>query len=86
METPMQNTVKLPLYLSWRQLKDVVGWPYARAHTWRMMFEPQYAHDPFPLRGKLGTHRNAHPVWYTPAVLDYFKRHGLPVPENIEFS
>jgi len=25
-------------------------------------------------------------MWYTPAVLDYFKRHGLPVPENVEFS
>jgi hypothetical protein len=50
------------------------------------MFETEYAHDPFPMRGKLGTDRNAHPIWYTPAVLDYFKRHGLPVPENIEFS
>jgi len=23
---------------------------------------------------------------YTPAVLDYFKRHGLPIPENVVFS
>jgi hypothetical protein len=46
----------------------------------------QYAHDPFPRRGKIGTHRNAHPIWYTPTVLDYFRRHGLPVPEAVEFS
>jgi hypothetical protein len=50
------------------------------------MFDPQYAHDPFPVSGKLVPHRNGHPLWYTPAVLDYFKRHGLPVPENIAFS
>jgi hypothetical protein len=81
----MQYKVKLPLYVSWSALKKLLGWPYGRAHTWRMMFEPKYAHDAFPLRGKLGTHRNAHPLWYTPAVLDYYKRHGLPVPENIEW-
>ncbi len=86
METPMQNTVKLPLYLSWSALKKLVGWPYSRAHTGRLMFDEAYSHDAFPACRKLGRHRNAHPIWYTPAVLDYFKRHGLPVPENIEFS
>ncbi len=82
----MQTTVKLPLYLSWSQLKRLVGWPYSRTHTERMETDPQYANDPFPRRGKVGAYRNAHPIWYTPAVLDYFKRHGLPVPENVEFS
>ena len=82
----MQYKVELPLYVSWSALKKLLGWPYGRAHTWRMMFEPEYAHDPFPLRGKLSTHRSARVVWYTPHVLDYFKRHGLPVPEDIDFS
>ena len=50
------------------------------------MFDPQYARDAFPACRKLGTHRNSHPVWYTPAVLDYFKRHGLLIPENVVFS
>ena len=82
----MPTTVKLPLYLSWRKLKEVLGWPYSRAHTKRLETDPRYAHDPFPPRGGIGSHRNNHPIWYTPAVLDYFKRHGLPVPENVEFS
>jgi|HubBroStandDraft_1064217.scaffolds.fasta_scaffold63032_3 hypothetical protein len=38
------------------------------------MFDPQYAHDAFPACRKLGRHLNSHPVWYTPAVLDYFNR------------
>lgn len=82
----MPTTVKLPLYLNWRQLKDVVGWPYGRTHTGRLMFDSDYADDPFPACRKLGSHRNSHPIWYTPAVLDYFKRHGLPIPENVVFS
>ncbi len=28
----MSTQVKLPLYLSWRQLKNVLGWPYGRTH------------------------------------------------------
>lgn len=81
----MQQKVTLPLYITWSQLKKLLGWPYARASTWRMMFDDRYANDPFPMRGKLGAYRSSHPVWFTPAVLDYFKRHGLPVPENIEW-
>jgi hypothetical protein len=81
----MSKQVKLPLYISWRKLKDVLGWPYSRSHTQRLE-DPEYTHDTFPQRGGIGTHRNNHPIWYTPAVLDYYKRHGLPVPENIEFS
>lgn len=50
------------------------------------MVEEEYAHDPFPLRGKIGAHKNSHPMWYTPLILDYFKRHRLPVPKNIEFT
>ncbi|YBW37908.1 hypothetical protein ACMYR2_0399 [Nitrobacter sp. TKz-YC01] len=41
--------VKLPLYLSWKQLKQLLGWPYSRAHTRRMMFDQRYSSDPFPL-------------------------------------
>jgi hypothetical protein len=82
----LNHTVKLPLYLTWTQLKKIVGWPYSRTHTTRLMFDPAYAHDAFPASRKLSPHRNSHPLWYTPTVLDYFKRHGLTIPENVEFS
>jgi hypothetical protein len=84
----MPYKVKLPLYITWKQLKQLIGWAYSRTHTERLENDPKYHHGkPFPKRGKLnGGHRNAHPIWYTPAVLDYFKQHGLPIPENVEFS
>jgi hypothetical protein len=81
----MTFKVVLPLYLSWRDLKMKVGWPYSRAHTSRLS-DPAKTPDPFPPAGKIGHHRNSHPMWYAPDVLAYFKRHGLPVPESLEFS
>jgi hypothetical protein len=63
MEIPMSTQVKLPLYVSWRKLKDVLGWPYGRTHTNRLETEPEYyGDDPFPRRGKIGPHRNSHPI------------------------
>jgi hypothetical protein len=86
-ETPMMKPVRLPLYLTWSALKKLIGWPYGRSHTKRLESEPAYHHgDPFPQRGRIGAHQNAHPLWYTPDVLDYLKRHGLPTPDPIEFS
>ncbi len=82
----MNHQVRLPLYLSWKNLKQILGWPYSRAQTGRLMFDPKYSHRRFPASKKLGKDRNAHPIWYTPDVLDYLKQHGLTVPENIEFS
>ena len=35
------------LITDWRGLKKL-GWPYSRAHTWRMMFDPDYADSRFP--------------------------------------
>ena len=83
----MSYKVKLPLYLTWSALKKLLGWPYGRTQTGRFMFDPAYAHNAFPACRKLGVgHRNSHPIWYTPAVLDNYERHGLPIPENIEFD
>lgn len=82
----MDKTIKLPLYLSWKALKELLGWPYSRTHTGRLMFDPKYATAAFPASRKLGPHRSAHPVWYTPDVLNYFKRHGLNVPDNVAYS
>ncbi len=82
----MEFKVRLPLYLTWKALKQLLGWPYSRAHTWRMMYEERDEKKKFPLCGKLGPHRNSHPIWYTPMVLDWFRRQGMPVPENVEFS
>ena len=83
----MSDKVRLPLYLTWNALKRVLGWPYGRAHTQRLETDPRFHHgDPFPRRGKVGgNHRSAHVLWYTPDVLDWLKRRGLRVPENIEF-
>lgn len=82
----MNNPVRLPLYISWKGLKQIIGWPYSRTQTGRLMFDPDYDDRRFPASRKLGPHRSCHPVWYTPDILDYFKRHGLTVPENVEFS
>ena len=40
----------------------------------------------FRFAGSLGRTGTVHPIWYTSPVLDYFKRHGLPILENIEFD
>jgi hypothetical protein len=82
----MNQQVRLPLYLSWSALKKLLGWPYGRSQTSGLMFDPKYRNRAFPACRKLGPDRNCHPLWYTPDVLDYFKRHGLRVPEIIEFS
>ncbi len=63
------------LITDWRGLKKL-GWPYSRAHTWRMMFDPDYADSRFPRCRNLGKHRNAHPVWRMADVLAYFETHG----------
>ena len=47
-----------------------------RAHTWRMLFDPDYADSRFPRCRNLGKHRNAHPVWRMADVLAYFETHG----------
>ena len=33
----MEYTVRLPLYLNWKALKSLLGWPYGRAQTARLM-------------------------------------------------
>jgi hypothetical protein len=35
----MSTQVKLPLYLSWRKLEDVLGWPYSRTHILAACFD-----------------------------------------------
>lgn len=64
------------LIVDWKGLK-AMGWPYSRVHTWRMMFDPDYAGSRFPLCRKLGKDRNSHPVWKVSEVLDHFRSCGL---------
>ena len=71
---PMSDRV----IVDWRGLK-AMGWPYSRAHTWRMM---EAKDDPFPRCFKLRKHRNSHPVWRVREVLAYFEAHGLKVTED----
>jgi predicted DNA-binding transcriptional regulator AlpA len=65
-----------PLIVGWKGLKKL-GWPYSRAHTWRLM-----AAGAFPEAVKLGDHRNSHPMWRVKSVLSYFKARGLDVKDD----
>jgi hypothetical protein len=39
-------TIK-PLIVDWKGLRKM-GWCLSRAHTWRLMFDPDYSADAFP--------------------------------------
>ena len=65
-----------PLIVDWKGLKRL-GWPYSRAHTWRMM-----GAGDFVQAHKLGKHRNSHPMWPLKPLLAYFEAHGLKVTED----
>jgi predicted DNA-binding transcriptional regulator AlpA len=64
------------LIVDWKGLKRI-GWPYSRAHTWRLM-----AASEFPQSFKLGSHRSSHPVWRVKEVLANFEAHGLKVTDD----
>jgi hypothetical protein len=74
-------SIDKPLIVDWKSLKRM-GWPYGRTHTWRMMFDPDYATNAFPACRKLGKHVNSHPVWRVSEVLAFFEAHGLPVSQD----
>jgi hypothetical protein len=67
-----------PLIVNWKGLKRL-GWPYSRAQTWRLMFDPAYVDHRFPACHKLGSHHNSPPVWRMVDVLNYLEAHGLNV-------
>jgi hypothetical protein len=74
--------------VDWKGLK-ALGWPYCRAHTWRLMaggWEDATGKwvvntDPFPKCVKLGHKVNGHPVWQMSAIREYFKAPGLELTE-----
>jgi predicted DNA-binding transcriptional regulator AlpA len=68
------------LITDWRGLKRM-GWPFSRAHTWRLM-----AAGAFPQAHKLGRHRNSHPMWRVREILTHFEAHGLSITEDWEAS
>lgn len=72
---------KKPLIVNWKGLLKM-GWPYSRAHTWRMMFDPDYADNRFPPCRKLGNHRNSPPVWRVLDVLSFFEARGLELADD----
>jgi predicted DNA-binding transcriptional regulator AlpA len=65
-----------PLIVGWKGLKTL-GWPYSRAHTWRLM-----AAGNFPQAVKLGDDRNSHPMWRVKSILAHFKARGLDVKDD----
>lgn len=71
-----------PIIVDWKGLQRRIGWRVSRAHTWRLMFDPKYADDPFPRCHKLGKHRNSHPYWNVTEVLAYLEAHGLQVTND----
>ncbi len=79
--TELAMTTK-PLVVDWKGLRNELGWRISRAHTWRLMFDPKYADDPFPRCHKLGKHRNSRPHWRVNEVLAYFEAHGLKVTQD----
>jgi predicted DNA-binding transcriptional regulator AlpA len=59
------------LIVDWKGLKEL-GWPYSRAHTWRMM-----AAGSFPQAFKLTNHPHSHPVWKVSDILAHLESRGL---------
>lgn len=57
--------------VDWKTLK-AFGWPYSRAHTWRLMEAGK-----FPQSIKLTEHRSGHPVWRMKDILAHFESLGL---------
>ena len=70
-----------PLIVDFKSLRKL-GWPYSRVHTWRLMFDPDYADNAFPACRKLGKHPGSRVVWRVAEVLAYFERNGLRVSED----
>jgi predicted DNA-binding transcriptional regulator AlpA len=70
-----------PLIVDWKGLRKL-GWPMSRAHTWRMMYDPNYGDNRFPACRKLGSHRSSRVAWRVAEVLAYFEAHGLKVTED----
>ena len=69
----VHNTSKL--LVTWKDLK-ALGWPYSRAHTWRLMKDGKFCQCV-----KLGGHRNSHPVWKWLDVLEWLRSYGLVIEE-----
>jgi predicted DNA-binding transcriptional regulator AlpA len=59
------------LIVDWKTLK-ALGWPYSRAHTWRLMREGRFCQS-----HKIGNHRNSHPVWRYKDVIGWLETYGL---------
>jgi hypothetical protein len=36
------------------EIEGCQGWPHGMTHIQRLETDPEYAHDPFPRRGKIG--------------------------------
>lgn len=70
-----------PLVVDWKGLKKM-GWPYCRVHTWRLMFDPDYADNRFPLCHKLGNEPGCRVLWRVVEILAYLETHGLTVTED----
>lgn len=62
--------------LDWKSLKEF-GWPYSRAHTWRLMEAGK-----FPRCVKLNETRNSHPVWKLVDVLEHLKAKGIDLTDS----
>lgn len=77
------------LMVDWKGLKEL-GWPYSRAHTWRLMDggwenakgEWVAVERRFPPCARIGNGPGARLVWPYQAVLEYFQQCGLTLPSD----
>jgi predicted DNA-binding transcriptional regulator AlpA len=74
----MTTKGKLPLYLSLKDLHELIGLKQKRTQITRYYNDKKYAHLGFPKPGKIGD-RLYWPRW---EIFDFLKRNGLPIPEG----
>jgi hypothetical protein len=78
--------VRLPLFATLKELEKLLGKLYHRSHIDRLR-DPENNTDPFPEPTKrcpgVRTSKN---FYYVPAVIDWLRRRGFPLPEIIEYG
>jgi predicted DNA-binding transcriptional regulator AlpA len=67
------------LLVDWKTLK-LLGWPYSRTHTWRMI-----ANGRFPTPIKFGCHPKSRVAWNYKDIQDYLAHQCKTYPAMCKF-
>gem|GEM_PF-3366384 len=78
--------IKLPALIDWKALKRLIGHPYSRQHTHRLMSDPIL---PFPRPRHLqdappGTVNRSRALWRTRDVINWYAAKGIVLDVDIE--